>query len=105
MILSIVGVFMGILNDNKQRQNGIGADLTLRPPNSSIMVGVSGAPMPIKFAEAVRKLPHVAVVSPVNAKLVTAGKIEVIDGIDYATFDALKPFVYLSGGPFQGPDD
>jgi putative ABC transport system permease protein len=105
MILSIVGIFMGMLNDTKERQNGIGADLTLRPPNSSLMVGVSGAPMPIKFADAVRKLPHVAVVSPVNAKLVTSGKIEVIDGIDYPSFNALKPFVYLSGGEFTGPDD
>jgi len=105
MILSIAGIFMGMLNDTKQRQNGIGADLTVRPPNSSIMVGVSGAPMPINFAEALRKLPHVAVVSPVNSKFVTAGKIEVINGIDYESFNALKPFVYLSGGPFEGPDD
>ena len=26
MILSIVGIFMGMLNDQKQRTNGIGAD-------------------------------------------------------------------------------
>ena len=105
MILSIAGVFMGMLNDTKQRQNGIGADLTMRPPNTSIMVGVSGAPMPIKFEEALRKLPHVAVVSPVNSKLNTLGKIEVINGIDFPSFDALKPFVFLAGGPFQEPTD
>jgi putative ABC transport system permease protein len=105
MILSIVGVFMGMLNDSKERENGIGADLTLRPPNSSFMVGVSGAPMPIKFIQALRPLPHVAVVSPVNSKFVTTGKIEVIDGIEYDSFNALKPFVYLAGGPLKGPDD
>src|ERR1700679_2115632 len=87
MILSIAGVFMGMLNDTKQRQNGIGADLMMRPPNSSIMVGVSGAPMPIKFGEAITKLPHVAIVSPVNSKFVTTGKPEVINGIDYASFN------------------
>jgi putative ABC transport system permease protein len=105
MILSIVGVFMGMLNDSKQRENGIGADLTLRPPNSSFMVGVSGAPMPIKFIQALRQLPHIAIVSPVNSKFVTTGKIEVIDGIEYDSFNALKPFVYLAGGPLKGPDD
>ena len=105
MILSIVGVFMGILNDSKQRENGIGADLTVRPPSSSFMVGLSGAPMPIKFIATLRQLPHVAIVSPVNSKLVTSGKIEVIDGIDYDSFNALKPFVYLAGGPLKGPDD
>ena len=105
MILSIVGIFMGMLNDTKQRTNGIGADLMVRPSNASIMVGVSGAPMPAKNAEAIQRLPHVAVVSAVIQKLSTAGKIEVLYGIDYPSFNALKPFVYLSGGPFEGPYD
>src|SRR5208282_4861224 len=105
MILSIAGVFMGMLNDTKQRTNGIGADLMLRPSNGSIMAGMNGAPMPAKFADVIRKVPHVAVVSPVIQKLNTTGKIEVLYGIDYASFNALKPFVFLSGGPFQGPDD
>ena len=26
-------------------------------------------------------------------------------GIDYDSFNALKPFVFLAGGPFQGPND
>jgi len=105
MILSIVGIFMGMLNDTKQRTNGIGADLMMRPSNASIMVGVSGAPMPAKIVEVLRKLPHVAVASPVIQKLNTTGKIEVLYGIDYPSFDALKPFVFLSGGPFHGPKD
>ena len=35
MILSIVGIFMGMLNDQKQRTNGIGADLMMRASNTS----------------------------------------------------------------------
>ena len=31
--------------------------------------------------------------------------VETIWGIDYASFNALRPFVFLSGGPFQGPND
>ena len=31
--------------------------------------------------------------------------METIWGIDYASFNALRPFVFLSGGPFQGPND
>jgi putative ABC transport system permease protein len=105
MILSIVGIFMGMLNDQKQRTNGIGADLLLRPSNASYMNGVGGAPMPAKNIEAIRRLPHVAVASPVIQNLTTAGKIEVLYGIEYSSFNALKPFVFLSGGPFQGPYD
>ncbi len=105
MILSIVGIFMGILNDTKERTNGIGADLMMRPSHASIMTGISGAPMPIRDAEAVRKLAHVTVVAPVSTKLNTEGKIEVINGIDFNTFNALKPFHFLAGGPFTGPHD
>jgi putative ABC transport system permease protein len=105
MILSIVGVFMGMLNDQKQRTNGIGADLMMRPSNASEMNGVGGAPMLIKNVEAIRRLPHVAVVSPVITNLSTKGAIEVLYGIDYPSFDALKPFVFLSGGPFERPYD
>jgi putative ABC transport system permease protein len=105
MILSIVGIFMGMLNDTKQRTNGIGADLMMRAPNSSFMVGLSGAPMPIKFVDVLRRLPHVALASPVNQKIATAGRLEILYGIDYPSFNALKPFEFLSGGPFQGPFD
>src|SRR5208337_3096607 len=80
MILSIVGVFMGMLNDQKQRTNGIGADLTLRPSNASYMNGVGGAPMTAKNVEAIRRLPHVTVASPVITHLATSGAIEVIFG-------------------------
>jgi putative ABC transport system permease protein len=45
------------------------------------------------------------VVSPVNAALSTKGTIEVLYGIDYPSFNALKPFVFISGGPFQSPYD
>jgi putative ABC transport system permease protein len=105
MILSIVGIFMGMLNDQKQRTNGIGADLMMRASNASIMNGVSGATMNVKIADVVAKLPHVTVVAPANAHLATAGSIEVLYGIDYASFDGLKPFVFLSGGAFKGPKD
>jgi putative ABC transport system permease protein len=105
MILSIVGIFMGILNDTKQRNNGIGADLMMRPSNSSVFLGMSGAPMPANYVDVLRKMPHVAVVSPVIQKFNATPKIEILYGIEYASFDALKPFVFLSGGPFQGPND
>ena len=105
MILSIVGVFMGMLNDQKDRTNGIGADLMLRPSNASEMNGVGGAPMPIKNIEAIRRLPHVTVASPVITSLSTSGSIEILYGIEYPSFDALKPFVFVTGGPFQAHYD
>src|SRR5437763_15324376 len=83
MILSIVGVFMGMLNDNKTRTNGIGADLMMRASNASAMNGVGGATMPVKFGDVLRRLPHVSSVSPVNMQLTTAGSVQAIFRIDY----------------------
>ena len=105
MILSIVAIFMGMLDDQKQRTNGIGADVVVMPPNASFMNGVSGAPMSARIADVLRKLPHVTDASPVIQNFNMSGSVEILYGIDFPTYDALKPFVFLSGGPFKHPDD
>jgi putative ABC transport system permease protein len=106
LILLIAGLCYGIMNDSKNRTAGIGADVIVQPPGSSNLTGISGAPVPIKVGDIVRGLPHVKVVSPVIWQLVTAGSLEVIDGIDLPTFEGLAgPFQYVAGGPFRGPND
>lgn len=106
MILSIVGIFMGMLNDQKARTNGIGADLVMLPSGASLISGLSSASLPVNDAIAIRRLPHVAIVSPAIQHTVTSStSISVIYGIDYDSFNAMRPFVFDAGGPFQGPDD
>ena len=106
LILLIVGLSMGMLNDSRQRQAGIGADVIVTPPGSSAMVGITGAPASIKVADIIAKLPHVVAVAPVLYQLSTAGNVELIYGIDLKTYDQVTGgFRYLEGGPFQGPDD
>ncbi|HEX8925350.1 MAG TPA: ABC transporter permease, partial [Terriglobales bacterium] len=111
LILLIVGLCMGMLNDTKDRQKGIGFDIMVLPPGSSIFTGMTGAPVSIKVADRLRNVPHVAVVTPVVMHMVTSGRLEVIDGVDLDPnspndFDKMgRPFHYLKGGPFQGPDD
>ena len=105
LILLIVGLSVGMLNDARQRQAGIGADVIVQPPNTSFMAGVSNAPMSIKIGGVIEKLPHVSVVAPVIWQLTTTKNLEVIYGIDLKTFEELVPFHYLRGGPFQGPND
>jgi putative ABC transport system permease protein len=106
LILLIVGLCYGLMNDSKNRTAGIGADVIVQPPGSSFLTGVSGAPVSIKVADVIARMPHVKIVSPVIWQIVTSGGIEVIEGIDINSFQALGgPFQYLSGGPFQKPDD
>lgn len=105
MILSITAIMLGMLTGSRNRQIGIGMDLFLRPPNSTFLSGVSGAPAPIKITDIVGNLPHVKVVAPIIAQLTTSNAVETIYGIDFASYNGLKPFVFISGGPFQGPFD
>ncbi|HVN18099.1 MAG TPA: ABC transporter permease [Dongiaceae bacterium] len=106
LILLIVGLCYGLMNDSKNRTAGIGADVIVQPPGSSFLAGISGAPVSVKVADIIRRMPHVKVVSPVIWQIVAGGGIEVIDGIDLKSFEALGgPFRYVEGGPFQGPDD
>jgi putative ABC transport system permease protein len=105
MILSIVGIMVGMIQGSRTQTNGIGADLIVRPPNQTFLVGVSGAPAPAKIADVLRKLPHVVVASPVIQQISTQTAVETIWGIDYQSFNALRPFVFLSGGPFQDTND
>jgi putative ABC transport system permease protein len=106
LILLIVGLCLGLLSDSRKRQAGIGADVIVMPPGSSFIVGLTGAPMPIKVGNILAKLPHVVSVAPVVTQVSTAGALEVIAGIDLQSYETLSgPFRYLAGGPFKGPND
>jgi putative ABC transport system permease protein len=106
LILLIVGIMLGMLNDASSRQAGIGADILVQPPGSSMLMGVSGAPVSVKVADKLRHLPHVVAVAPVITQLTTSGNVEVLDGIDLQSFNAVSGgFRYIAGGPFQGPYD
>jgi putative ABC transport system permease protein len=105
LILVIVGLSLGLLNDNKGRQKAVGADALVRPPGSSNIMSLSGAPVSMKVADVIRKIPHVTMVSPAVLQ-VSSNAVETIWGIDLPTFNALgNPFRYIEGGPFQGPND
>jgi len=111
LILLIVGLCMSMLNDSADRQKGIGFDVMVLPPGSSFFTGITGAPVSIKVADRLRKVPHVRAVAPIVTHFITTPTLEIIDGIDMNPnspndFDKMgRPFRYLAGGPFQGPYD
>ena len=111
LILLIVGLSIGMLNDSKKRTAGIGADVMVQPPNASALTSFSSASVPIKVSDVLAKLPHVESAVPVVMSTNTAGSLEIIYGIDLTAgspynFDNTgRPFHYLEGGPFQGPYD
>ena len=106
LILLIVGLSLGMLQDQRTRNAGIGADVIVLPAGSSFIAGLTGAPMPIKIGDVLAKLPHVKSVAPVVTQISSAGTLEIIAGIDLPSYESLSGgFHYLAGGPFQGPYD
>jgi len=107
MILLMVGLMLGILDDSKERQKGLGADVIVRPPGSANFGAFSSAPASLKYADLLMKQPHVAAVAPVVMQTTTSlTNIEVLNGVDLPTFESVGgPLRYLKGGPFQQPYD
>lgn len=105
MILSIAAIMLGMLNGQRTRTSGIGMDMITHPGAVTNLIGMSGAAASMQVADVLRKLPHVTVAAPVNIQLTSGKSLENIYGIDFPTYNALRPFVFLAGGPFKGPND
>ena len=106
MVMLVVGMTSGLVNDTARRVEGIGADVLVQPPGSSYFFGLSNAPMPIKIGDRLRDLPHVLAVTPALFHLDTTVGINLIYGIDMQSFDRVTGgFAYHDGGPLAGPDD
>ncbi len=99
MILSIAAIMLGMLNGQAGRQSGIGMDMITHPGAGTNLIGMSGASASIKVADVLRTLPHVVVAAPVNIQLTAGKNLENIYGIDFESYNALRPFVFVAGGP------
>lgn len=106
LVMVIVGLTTGLLQETAKRIEGVGADLMLQPPASSILMAFSGAPMPIKIKQKLDEIRHVAAVAPVLLQFNTTDGMDIVYGIDLKSFNAVtRGFVYHQGGPFQTPKD
>ena len=103
MILTLVGVSYGTLDGTARRARGVGADILIRPPGSSI-ISLSTAPMSDKLVPLLASQPSVAmaigtVVQPLQG-------LDTVTGLDLDQFSKMSGgFHFLEGGPFQKDDD
>jgi len=106
MLLTLVGVSHGMLDDMKDRSRGMGADIMVRAPNSSL-IGLGTGNMPEGLVNKVREEPHVTFATGTLNQGV--GNLDSIAGIHLDEFDKISGgFHYVeppSGSPFQGPHD
>ena len=102
MILTLVGVSYGTLDESARRARGVGADILVRPKGSSILqLNYSILESYVPF---LMKQPHVTyamgtVVHPLSG-------LETVAGLDLDQFNKLGGgFHYLHGGPFRADDE
>jgi putative ABC transport system permease protein len=99
MILTVVGLGRGTVEEAQMRAQSVGADIMIRPPGSSYF-GLSAAPLSDKLVDFVRSQPHVRFATA--SVLYPLGGINTITGLDLDEFAELSGgFRYVSGGPFH----
>ena len=103
MILTLVGVSYGALDGTARRTRGVGADIIIRPPGSSV-IGLSTAPMTQKLVTAIEQQPDVrmaigTVVQPLEG-------LDTVTGLDLDRFNQMSGgFRFIEGGPFEKDND
>src|SRR6202166_4528624 len=105
LVLMIVGLTSGVISEWGKRVEGVGADILVQPPNSSIFFAFSSAVMPENLGDQIGALSDVDEVAP-TVILTEPKNLMMIYGIDYQRFNALsRGFLYRAGRPFRAPDE
>jgi len=106
LVIIIVGLTSGMIQETAKRIEGVGADIMLQPPSASIFLAFNGAPMPVRIGDRLRQLRYVQTVAPVLLQFNSTGGIDLVYGIDPESFRAVSGgFVFLEGQDMSGPDD
>ncbi|MDQ6665277.1 MAG: ABC transporter permease [Acidobacteriota bacterium] len=103
LILTLVGLSRGVVEDSVKRSNGIGADIVVRAPGTSLM-SFSGASIPEKLVAALAKEPHVTLATGTVNHVINL--FDNLTGIDLKTFEKMSGgLVYDKGRGFAQPNE
>jgi putative ABC transport system permease protein len=103
MVLTLVGLSYGMLEESARRARGVGADIIVRPPFSSAL-SLSGAPMPAGLVKFLQQQPRVRFATGTVVETILFP--ETMNGIDLESFSAMSGGLrFVSGGPFRQKDD
>jgi putative ABC transport system permease protein len=106
LILVVIGLTTGLSTETGKRTEGVGADIFLQPPNSSLLLSLSTSTMPLAIQDKLREIDNVDLIAPVQTLVNSSAGLEVIYGIEPASFEAMgQGFIWHQGGMFKDPDD
>ncbi|MFQ5694743.1 MAG: ABC transporter permease [Terriglobia bacterium] len=105
LLLFLMGMTTGIVQEWGERVKGIGADLLVQQPNASPIIQISKPILPQSLTSRLEQLEGVESVSPVLVAI-NSSSTTMIYAIDYPSFNRLgQGFLFHAGGAFQGPRD
>jgi len=103
LILTLIGLTTGYMDESRKRAAGIGADIRITGPGSNVL-SFSNASIPDKIVDLLATEPHVAqamgtVVAPIEG-------FDAAIGINPAAFNKMSGgFTFEAGNTFQNPND
>ncbi len=102
MILTLVGVSRGVLGNMQRRAKGTGADILIRPADSSVTSFASN--MPEAIVDLVRRVEHVQIAT--GAMVHPISNFDTITGIHWDEFAKMSGgLALLKGQKFEKTDD
>ncbi len=105
MMLLIVGLADGLLEESQSRSRSIGADILIRPSSSSAAMTLSTADIPAKLAAFLPEN-HEEIEMAMGTTVNTQGDLNTITGVDWDTFTRMCDGIhFFSGKPPKGPYD
>lgn len=103
IILTLVGISYGTLDEAARRARGVGADIVVRPPGTSL-IAASSSPMSEGLLPFSMKQPHVTFAT--GTMIQPLGGFDSLSGIDLDQFNKLSGgFRFVKGRGFQNDDD
>src|SRR5262245_44566298 len=113
MVMILVGLADGTLQDIAQRLENVGADVLFQPPDASLILGVTTAAMPTKYVDVIRKVDGVSDVTPVLNWHVSQikGQTRAVNlwAVDYPSFSRISGGLSFVLGeenhPLENPHD
>ena len=105
LILTIVGLSHGMLEESVRRTRGVGADILIRPSTTQAAMAVTSADMSEKLVPLMASMPKVEMAIGTTVQSLS-NILQTITGVDLDGFSRMSGGLkYVAGGPFREPYD
>lgn len=108
LVVLNTGLIEGFLNERARREQGVGAEIAFNRFKTSILSPSSILPLDVRYVDRLKQIKGVKDASPVGIS-VQQGKtgfgIEIVEGVEFASYSAMSGLKIIEGRVFQSNDE